>query len=121
MAATAGSASQTRSAASPRATTPQPSAARSGPAPLRRRRIKVVENPLQPPGGERKGEGGACALRRAPPPPPPPPPPRAKRSQASVIATRSIPIKKSGGNGIALVMKSAPAGHTGSTSSLLGV
>jgi hypothetical protein len=38
-----------------------------------------------------------------------------------VIATRSIPIKKSGGNGIALVMKSAPAGHTGSTSSLLGV
>ncbi len=31
-----------------KATTPQPSAVRSGPAPLRRRRIKVVENPLYP-------------------------------------------------------------------------
>src|ERR1700730_7665704 len=51
MAATGGPASPTRSAASPRATTPQPSAARSGPAPLRRRRIKVVENPLHPLGG----------------------------------------------------------------------
>ena len=33
---------------SPRAITPQPSAARSGPAPLRRRRNKVVDNPCHP-------------------------------------------------------------------------
>src|SRR5580700_5300284 len=69
MAATAGPVSPTRSAASARAATPHSSAARSGPTPLRRRRIKVVENPLRPRG--RRG------------------------SQASVIATRSISIKKS--------------------------
>src|SRR5580700_1588022 len=48
MAATAGPASPMRSAASPRETTPQRSAARSGPAPLRRRGTNVVENPLHP-------------------------------------------------------------------------
>ena len=65
---------------------------------------------------------GACALRRPPPLPALSAPRRVERESSLADCHQNDLDQEVGvGNGIALVIESAPAGHTGSTSSLLGV